>query len=150
MSATPASQARSFHLDAPLAKVFPLFTPIGERSWVPGWEPTILSGCEERGTVFRTHAHGTPDTTWIVTEYRPLAGVVSYARLAQDSNIGLVDVICTEARSGGTNVNVRYTLTSLCESGQEFVNGFLSEDHYAKMIEEWRVATNAALLLQAL
>ena len=37
MSAPPATQVRSFRLEAPLARVFPLFTAEGERSWAPGW-----------------------------------------------------------------------------------------------------------------
>ena len=49
MSAPPATQVRSFRLEAPLASVFPLFTAEGERSWAPGWEPVILSGAVERG-----------------------------------------------------------------------------------------------------
>src|SRR6185436_19780942 len=94
---------RSFRLDAPLARVLPLFTAEGERSWAPGWEPTILSGDVERGSAFATRGHSGIETTWIVADYRPAEGRVSYARLAQGSNIGLVDVTCTAAEGGGTH-----------------------------------------------
>jgi hypothetical protein len=50
MSAAPATQVRTFHLNAPLARVFPLFTAQGERAWAPGWEPRILSGSEKHYT----------------------------------------------------------------------------------------------------
>ncbi len=143
MAATPATQVRSFHLDAPPAQVFPLFTALGERAWAEAWEPRMLSGETERGSAFRT-AHGGRETTWIVTDYRPAEGRVSYARLAQDSNIGLVDVICTAA-AGGTEVSVRYTLTGVSAQGEAYVREFLEPRHYARMIEEWRVATGAAL-----
>ena len=145
MSESPATQVRSFRLDAPLARVFPLFTAEGERDWAPGWEPTVLSGAEERGSAFVTRGHTGIVTTWIVTDYRPSEGRVSYARLAQDSNIGLVDVICTPAEGGGTVVSVRYTLTGVSEQGRAFVRQFLEPEHYSRMIEEWRVATSAAL-----
>ena len=56
MPATPASRMRTFHLDAPLTRVFPLFTARGERDWAPGWQPQILSGGEERGS--GVHHHG--------------------------------------------------------------------------------------------
>jgi polyketide cyclase/dehydrase/lipid transport protein len=144
MSAPPATQVRSFRLEAPLARVFPLFTAEGERSWAPGWEPTILSGAVERGSAFATRAHSGIETTWIVADYRPAEGKVSYARLAQGSNIGLVDVTCTEERDG-TVVTVRYTLTGVSEQGRAFVREFLEAEHYTRMIEEWRVATSAAL-----
>jgi hypothetical protein len=146
MSEQPATQVRSFRLDAPLERVMPLFTAEGERSWAPGWEPTILSGDVERGSAFVTRAHSGIETTWIVADYRPAEGRVSYARLAQGSNIGLVDVSCTAAEGGGTVVSVRYTLTGVSEQGRAFVREFLEPTHYAKMIDEWRAATSAVLV----
>ncbi len=145
MPADPPSQNRSFHLYAPRARVMPLFTAEGEREWAPGWEPTLLSGAEQRGSTFLTVNHEGRTTTWIVIDYRPSEGRVSYARLAQGSNIGLVDVVCTEPLAGGTDVSVTYTLTPLCAEAEAFVRQFLSPQAYAHMIEEWRVATSAAL-----
>jgi hypothetical protein len=144
MSQMPSTQVRSFHLDAPLARVMPLFTALGEKAWAPGWEPQILSGREERGSVFRTVRDGR-ETTWIVVDYRPSEGRASYARLAQGSNMGLVDVRCTTSPGGGTEVSVRYTLTGLNAEGQAFVGKFLQPEEYARMIEEWRVSISAAL-----
>ena len=148
MSESPATQVRSFRLDAPLARVMPLFTAGGERYWAPGWEPTVLSGAEERGSAFVTRGHTGIETTWIVADYRPTEGRVSYARLAQGSNIGLVDVVCTPAEGGGTVVSVRYTLTGVSEQGRAFVRQFLEPEHYSKMIEEWQALTSAALAKQ--
>jgi hypothetical protein len=144
----PATQMRTFHLDAPVARVFPLFTADGERAWAPGWEPRILSGAEERGSAFITTVHSGGIVTWVVTDYRPAQGHVSYARLVQDSNIGLVDVSCAAVR-GGTDVSVRYTLTAVSEAGESFVARFLADEHYTKMIDEWQAATRKALGLPA-
>lgn len=144
MPADPSSQNRGFHLDAPRSRVMPLFTAAGECEWAPGWDPVMLSGAEGRGSAFLTVNHEGRSTTWIVIDYRPSEGRVSYARLAQGSNIGLVDVVCTEA-AGGTDVSVTYTLTPLCAEAEAFVRHFLSPEVYAHMIEEWRVATSAAL-----
>ena len=145
MTSYPRTQIRSFHLDAPRARVFPLFTARGERDWAPGWDPLILSGAEERGSAFQTRNQGGQTTTWIVVDYRPAEGRASYARLAQDSNIGLVDVVCTEAPGGGTEVSVAYTLTPLHAAARAFVDEFLEPRRYECMIEEWRTATTAAL-----
>lgn len=144
MCMPPSTQIRSFHLDAPIVRVFPLFTALGEKAWARGWEPQLLSGREERGSVFRT-VHGGCETTWIVTNYRPSEGRVSYARLAQGSNIGLVDVHCSTAGGGGTEVSVRYTLTGLDAQGQAFVSQFLDPARYGRMIEDWRESITAAL-----
>jgi Polyketide cyclase / dehydrase and lipid transport len=145
MSLSPRTQIRSFHLDAPRAQVFPLFTARGEREWAPGWDPSMLSGAEERGSAFQTRNHDGQETTWIVVEYRPSEGCVSYARLAHGSNIGLVDVICTEPEGGGTDVSVAYTLTPLHAGAEAFVGDFLDPRQYAHMIDGWHAATNAAL-----
>ena len=138
------TQSRSFHLDAPRARVFPLFTARGEREWAPGWDPVMLSGAEERGSAFQTRNRDGQETTWIVIDYRPAEGRASYARLAQGSNIGLVDVICTES-VGGTDVSVAYTLTPLHPGAESFVDDFLMPENYARMIDEWRAFTSAAL-----
>jgi hypothetical protein len=148
MPASPATQIRTFHLDAPLGRVFPLFTARGERAWAPGWEPRVLSGEEERGSAFVTTSGNGRTTTWVVTDYQPAKGLVSYARLVDNSNIGLVDVSCSEARAGGTDVSVRYTLTPISDAGTSFVNEFLTDENYTRMIEEWRVATSKALGLR--
>ena len=145
MAAIPRTRIRSFHLDAPRSRVFPLFTARGEREWAPGWDPTMLSGAEERGSAFQTRNPEGQTTTWIVVEYRPSEGRVSYARLAHGSNIGLVDVICTEPEGGGTDVSVAYTLTPLHAGAEAFVDEFLDPQHYARMIGEWQAATAAAL-----
>lgn len=147
MCNVPATQVRSFHLDAPVARVFPLFTALGEKKWAQGWEPELLSGREERGSVFRT-LHGDREATWIVVDYRPADGRVSYARLVQGSNMGLVDVQCSAA-SGGTEVSVRYTLTGVNSQGATFVTEFLDPGQYSRMIEEWRTAISKALTAPA-
>ena len=145
MPVCPRSRTGRFHLDAPRARVFPLFTARGEREWAPGWDPVQLSGAEERGSAFQTRSHDGRETTWIVVDYRPSEGRAGYARLAQGSNIGLVDVVCTQAAGGGTEVSVTYTLTPLHPGAEGFVDDFLSPEVYARMMEEWQAATRAAL-----
>lgn len=141
------SNSRHFHLDAPCAQVFPLFTARGEKAWVPGWSPEMLSGDTARGSVFRTR-HAQAETVWIVTDYQPDRHRVGYARIAQGSNMGLVDVRCRDD-AGGSSVRVRYTLTGLNAEGDAFVREFLSDPHFTRYIEEWRTAISALLSRQA-
>jgi len=147
MSAAPATQSASFHLDAPPARVFPFFTAAGERAWAPGWEPQMLSGAVERGSVFRTHARGR-DTVWIVVDYRTEAHRASYARLVEGMNMGLVDVIC-DADGAGTKVTVRYTLTPLSEEGATAAAEFLAPARYSAFIQEWQQAIGGLLTADA-
>ena len=143
MASAPASQTGSFHLDAPPARVFPLFTAVGERRWAPGWDPEMLSGDVERGSAFRTRAHDR-ETVWIVTDYRADARRVSYARLAAGVNMGLVDVAC-DAEGAGTRVTVRYTLTPLSRDGEHSVRELLAPEHYARFMREWQESIGKAL-----
>jgi Polyketide cyclase / dehydrase and lipid transport len=144
-AALPRSRTGRFHLDAARERVFPLFTARGEREWAPGWDPLVLSGGEERGSAFETRNAEGRSTTWIVVEHRPAEGRASYARLAHGSNIGLVDVLCTDA-AGGTDVSVTYTLTALQAEAQAYVAAFLEPRQYESMMNEWRAATAAALV----
>lgn len=138
-AAAPQSQTSSFRIEAPCARIFHLFTAEGERAWAPGWEPEILSGAVERGSVFRTVADGR-ETVWVVTEYQPEQGRVGYARIAQGSNMGLVDVRCSDAPDGASLVSVTYTLTPLNPEAHGFVEEFLGSQRYAAYIQEWRQA----------
>jgi hypothetical protein len=144
MAAEPHSNTRRFHVDAPCARVFPLFTAVGEKQWAEGWDPTLLSGSEHRGSAFQTRHPDGQITTWIVSEYDPVAGRVSYARLAEGSNIGLVDVRCTKDGNGSA-IDVTYTLTGLNPKGDAFASTFTADAHYDAMIDEWRQALTKAL-----
>ncbi|HEX3847312.1 MAG TPA: SRPBCC family protein [Steroidobacteraceae bacterium] len=145
MNRKPRSQTGTFRLPAPLAVVMPLFTAEGERRWAKGWDPEILSGGEERGSAFRTRNDRGTVTTWIVVDFRPAEGRASYARLAEGSSIGLVDVRCVEAEAGGTDVTVTYTLTPLNADAESFVEAFLQPAAFATMMDEWAVAVAHAL-----
>ena len=140
----PEFQEGAFHVNASPTLVFPLFTALGERSWVKGWNPEILSGREARGTVFKTQ-HGDRETTWIVVAFEPAEGAASYARLVSHSNFGLVDIRCTALSGGGTRVRVRYTLTALSDEGRVFVTSFLNPLSFGNKIGEWQTAIASAL-----
>lgn len=144
MASEPHSNTRRFHLDAPCARVFPLFTAVGEKQWAEGWDPKLLSGGERRGSAFQTRHSDGQVTTWIVAEYDPVAGRVSYARLAEGSNIGLVDVRCTKDGDGSA-IDVTYTLTGLNPKGDAAAATFTAQAHYTAMIDEWRHALMKAL-----
>ena len=143
MSRVHGSRHHSFELDAPLADVLPLFTAEGERAWVPGWAPEILSGHGERGSAFLTRSPDGMPTTWICCCYDLGAGKASYARLANGSNIGLVDVDCQAMTPTRTRVGVTYTLTAVSEDGDGYVRDFLVEETYRASIESWKTLIDA-------
>lgn len=117
-----------------------LFTPEGERDWVPDWTPTYLSGAtDEAGAVWTTDAHGVA-VTW-VTVIRE-EDHVRYARLSSNGTAGFVDVRCAPADEG-TRVRVEYDLTATSDAGVTSLGQFTRE--YDDMLEEWRALASRVL-----
>ena len=120
-----------------------LFTPEGERSWVPGWAPRYPAPgtpSADPGRVFLTQGDR-GDTTWVVT--RASGSMMGYARVDPRGLVGTVEVACSEAGRGRTTVEVTYRLTALDrESGGELADFAAGFDAY---LERWREALCAAI-----
>src|SRR5688572_21215064 len=104
---------------APLAEALVLFTPEGERGWVPEWEPEYLhplDGACVTGLVFRTR-HGGELTLWLVSQCDPESGAIDYVRITPDSRIGTVSIRCASI-DGGTETTISYRLTALSPAGE--------------------------------
>lgn len=136
------SRTGSFELDMNPDDAFPLFTAPGEELWAPGWEPFILNGDGyEAGTVWVTLGHG-HTTYWHVAIYNTVQRHAQYVRVTPEANTGTVDVQVVSNGSGGSTVNVTYTLTGLSDAGNEKVENMLRESEYSAMMENWRSAIN--------
>jgi hypothetical protein len=148
---TPLRLTRSatIQLNAGPATVFPLFTPLGEKLWVPDWNPTIIypaSGDIELGAVFTTpHASGAP-MVWTVVEAMPEHFRVAYVRVAPESHVAQISVQCAEAAPGSTDATVTYVFTGLSAQGNAYVAQH-TESHYQQWIQQWETAINAYLRL---
>lgn len=137
-------------LDGPPERVFPLFTPGGEQSWVPGWSPRFLwpsDGAARVGTVFLTQAAGEPATIWTVSAYEP-GRRVAYARITPESRAGIVEVRCRRTPGGRTSARVTYTFTALSPRGNEYLRGF-TEEEFRRYVGGWEAAINAHLAGEA-
>lgn len=133
----------TFELDDPPEKAFYLFTAPGEAVWVPGWEPTILSGDGiEQGTVFVT-GHGDEATIWVVVDFDEKAYRARYTRITPASRAGTVEVKLQANGLGGSTVKVTYELTALSESGNQNLADFDTRA-YEEMLNEWETLVRAA------
>jgi hypothetical protein len=121
-----------------------LFTPVGERLWVNGWEPRFPAGERgdgtETGTVWLTAAEGR-ETVWSVVDRDERA--VRYSRSTPGFWAGLVEVSVDLAEGGGSRVTVVYRLTALSAEGEAALDDFAAA--YDDFIAEWErlVATHA-------
>ena len=133
-------------LDGPVDRVFPLFTPAGEKAWAEGWDPEFLhpaDGETREGMVFRTR-HGGEITLWSCVDWQPIAHRVRYARVTPASRFGFVEVTCRALADGRTEANVTYTYTALEPEGRAHLEA-LSEAAFTRMIDGWRPAIDRCL-----
>jgi hypothetical protein len=113
-----------------------LFTPEGERSWAPGWDPVYPGGGNE---VFVTRSHGR-ETFWVTARSEPLSRL--YARVTPGVQAGTVEVTC-RPEGEGTVAEVRYRLTALDPAAAAELEAFAAG--YDEFMAEWERAIAAAL-----
>ncbi len=137
MSAPRTRQQGSFTLPIPPSQAFELFTAEGERRWVAGWEPVILSDCaaNESGAVFLTD-HGGEQTIWTVIDADRSAGRLLYSRVSPGRRAGTVRVELAD-EGNGTRVRVAYDITALGKGGEPAVAA-MDAAGFAAMLAEWK------------
>lgn len=130
-------------VDQPAAAALALFTPEGERSWIPGWAPRYPAGTPDlvEGVTFETDTPG-GTATWLVTRYDPDTLRASYAYVLPGHRATLVDVHVVAGGAARSEVRVTYHMTALSPEGDAFVRAF-AEGFEVKM-EEWARALGRA------
>jgi hypothetical protein len=128
-------------LPRPVSEIFPLFSPEGEKYWVPGWDYKNVMGTTElfEDYVFLTksHDHGATEAIWVVKRFDPEAHSVEFYKVEPGDKIGLVRVCCAALTDQRTKVEVTYKYLALSETGEAFVSGFTAEA-YKEFIGEWQ------------
>lgn len=129
---------------APPHQAFHLFTAPGEKHWVPGWDPLVLTEGDgrEKGAVFITR-HGDEETTWLVVDFDTENHYVRYARFSPGERAGSVQVRLEADGPGGSVAEVVYALTSLSPRGSKALAGF-DAGEFARMMEAWERAIRTA------
>jgi len=125
----------------PIAELFPLFSPEGEKHWVPGWDYKNVMGTTELSEDYvfltKTHDHGTTDAIWIVKKYDPESHFVQFYKIEPEDKIGVVTVKCFKLETKKTKVQVEYKYIALSATGEKFISQF-SESAYEEFIGEWQ------------
>ena len=143
---TRVTRTASFEIDGPLAKVFPFFTPDGERLWVPGWDPVYLhpqSGDQGPDAIFTT-SHGGEETLWLIRELSSATGIAEYVRSTPGSRIGTVRVVARGVGRSSTQVTVTYDMTARSAAGRAVLEA-VTPEAFADMIANWRQKVTQAL-----
>jgi hypothetical protein len=144
--AMAVSHAATIRLTGPVEKVFPLFGPVREKEWAPGWSPELVypaDGEVAEGMVFKT-AGEAGETLWVIMRYDPDQHIIVYANVTPGYMVNRILISCTAAGSGQTDATVAYIHVALGEQGNSFVRHMDDQAYVAKM-EHWRQAINYRL-----
>ena len=135
------THTKAFKMNVPIADIFPLFSPEGEKHWVPGWDYENVMGTTELSDDYvfltKTHDHGTSDAIWVVKKYDPKLHFVQFYKIEPGEKIGVVTVKCTELEASKTMIRVTYKYLALSKGGEEFITVF-NESTYEEFIDEWQ------------
>lgn len=134
---TPATArlAGTIELHGPVSEVFELFSPEGERLWVPGWNPELLHPPGEtwaQGLIFRTQEEKGP-AIWVVTRLDRAARDVEYHRIERDRYVARVTVRCASLGDRRTAATVTYEFVGLTDSGNAEIKALTDADYAGKM-----------------
>jgi hypothetical protein len=138
--------AGRIQLDGPIDRVFGLFSPLGERLWVPGWDPELLHprGVEwAAGLIFRTREEQ-GEAIWIVTRLDRSAHEVEYHRVEPGRYVSRVAVRCTALAPNSTEASPEYEFIGLSDSGNAEIAA-MDEESYAAKMARWRQWINEHL-----
>lgn len=132
-------------LDLPASQAIGMFTPEGEREYVPGWEPDYgPSGpSEEPGTVFRTAVGGT-ETIWVIMQLDRMTGTAEYARVTPGIHAGTVRVRCEPSAEGRTKVHIAYDI-SLLDGGDLAALDSFTDDRFERTLGDWESSIAARI-----
>jgi hypothetical protein len=147
-SAEQYVQSATIELNGTIERVFPLFTPLGEKNWAEGWDPKMISpstGSMQEGLIFQTpdHLHGAPPLTWVVSHYSLTAHQVRYI-VTSPLRVAVISVTCTASGKVKTTAVINYILTGMTPEGNELSRHLIGK-MFASNLRDWETAINAYL-----
>jgi hypothetical protein len=139
----PAATASiTLHLHAGADRAFPMFDPVNEARWSPGWRPAFLGGLRvAAGMVFTTEDHS-GRATWLLDRYDLSAHVLRYV-VFRPAELSMLDISVQPAGPDASVATVAYTKTALDASAAAGVAAFAH--HFPSQGPHWESAINAAL-----
>ena len=128
-----------FTVAAPTEEAFGLFSPEGEKLWVPGWAPELLYPPRrewQAGLIFRTQEE-LGEAVWVVATLDRLRHEVEYYRVEVGRYVARVRVRCQARGAEETDVAVTYTFVGLSEAGNQEIAA-MSEAVFEQKMKRWQ------------
>ena len=124
-------------------QAFPLYCPVREADWVPGWDPVAVfsdSGVAEEGCAFVTQ-DGKTESVWLVTVHDPKLHRVEMIKCTPGVTICRLRIGLKPKGKTKTTAAITYSHTSLGPEGDHFVEEFTKE-YYEGFMDVWETAMN--------
>jgi hypothetical protein len=143
------SRTRTIVLRGTLDEVFPLFGPIREKEWAPGWDPTIIypiGVLAEAHMVFtaRSHHADEAESTWMISTYDPEHGSIEYTVFAP-GRVWTIAIRCSPGQANRTTrTEVTYTYTGVTGRGRR-LNEAALERMFHRDLKDWADQINDTL-----
>ena len=131
------------NLKGPVDEIFPLFTPMGEYQWIPGWEVELIypeAQEPQQGTIFVNSHFPDVKTYWLTIAYDSEQRLAIYANVTPDVWIMRLDITCEEGSDNDTLAKMTYAVTSLSDHGNRVLDHMFNQETFHKRIiqfEEW-------------
>ncbi len=141
------AQSFTISLNGSVADVTPLFGPVREAEWAPGWAPHFLhppEGGQAEGAVFTTTTKDGKERLWLLTAYDVRHGRVEYAFIAPGFTANEIKIQVSPDGDRQCKATITYRHSAITPEGNEEVNKL--DEHWAEQQRgHWEAAINAAL-----
>jgi hypothetical protein len=147
-----ARNVGEFFVPFTVDKVFPLYGPVEEAKWAPGWNPQWLypersaaeASLPERGWVFTTGKSSSEKRLWSLQKADFTLYEISYLVHWPERMVYTID-ICSEPfvdskeMRNGTRTTVKYDFIGTSVEGNSEVEGRSGRpEHYLEEMKHWR------------
>jgi hypothetical protein len=123
-AAPPEQRTQSFTigLNGSVADVTPLFGPVREAEWAPGWLPRFIhpaQGVQREGVVFTTTSGYGRDRLWLLTTYDVGNGRVEYVVMTPAFTASEIKVRVVPDGEHHCKATITYRRSALTPEGNE-------------------------------
>ena len=141
------TQSFTIVLKGSVADATPLFGPMQEAEWAPGWAPHFLhppEGAQREGVVFTTITDKGRERLWTLTAYDIKEGRVEYVIVTPGFTANEVKIRVVAEGDRQCRATITYRHSAVAPEGNEEVNKL--DAHWADQQRiHWETAMNARL-----
>ena len=141
------TQSFTIALNGRVADVTPLFGPVRETEWAPGWSPRFIhpaQGAQCEGAVFTTAGGPAKDRLWLVTTYDVGNGRVEYVVMTPGITTTEIKIRVVSDGKQHCKATITYRRSALAPEGNEEV-AKLDANWVEEQRIHWETAINEAL-----